>query len=52
MSEIAKKYEDPCPGLRQALYLQIITEAVPDLDLYADTFRLMQEYKDCQRNRE
>jgi hypothetical protein len=52
MSAVAKQYEDPCPGLRQALYLQIITEAVPGLDLYADTFRLMQEYKDCQRNRE
>jgi len=51
LAEVAGKYGEMCPGLRQALYLQIISESTPKLDLHADSFRLMWEYRRCQKER-
>lgn len=30
MAEVAKKYADVCPGMRQALYLQVISDSTPN----------------------
>jgi len=49
MAVVGNKYADECPGLRQSLYLQIISEATPGLNLHADSFRLIREYKVCIR---
>jgi hypothetical protein len=45
MKEVAEKYKDQCPEIKQALYLQVISNMTPDLDLYPDSLRLMKEYK-------
>lgn len=44
LAEIKKQYAEYAPELCQALYLQLISDADPDLDFYADSLRLLESY--------
>ncbi|QTA87977.1 hypothetical protein [Desulfonema magnum] len=44
LAEISKTYAGQSPKLNQALYLQLISDITPELDLYADSLRMVMEY--------
>jgi len=46
LAELENAYKNESPGLKQALYLQFISDATPGLDLYAESLRLMLESKE------
>lgn len=46
MREIGEKYKNVSPELMQILYLHVISNATPGLDLYADSLRLLKKYSE------
>lgn len=46
MADISGKSDRPEPA--QALYLQLLSDTTPELDLYADSLRIIKGYKPCQ----
>ena len=45
--DIEQDYANDCPGLKQALFLCLISQSVPDLDLSADSLRLIWNNRYC-----
>ena len=45
--DIEKTYANDCPGLKQALFLRLISQSTPNLDLSADSLRLMWNNRFC-----
>jgi len=52
VAEVGKQYDSECSGLKQALYLQIISDSTPGLDLYADSLRMIRESEGCLKEKE
>jgi len=46
LREVGLKFAGRSPELMQALYLQILSDTTPGLDLYADSFRILTEYSE------
>ncbi len=46
MADISGKHISQKPA--QALYLQLLSDTTPELDLYADSLRIIKGYKSCQ----
>ncbi len=44
--EIGEKYKNESPELAQILYLHVISNATPGLDLYADSLRLLKKFSE------
>ncbi len=48
LRQVGETYTNQCPGLRQALYLQLISDMSPRLNLYAESVRLTEQEKGCE----
>jgi|GEM_PF-1816181 len=48
LGQVGERYTRQCPGLNQALYLQLISDMSPGVDLYSDSVRLMEQEKGCE----
>jgi len=45
--DIEKTYLNNCPGLKQALFLRLLSQSSPSLDLTSDSLRLMWNNRQC-----
>ncbi len=46
LAEVKAEFSSNSPNIAQALYLQLISDATPGLNLYADSLRFLEEHND------